>query len=258
MRLVLFFVLTLASSARAEPFKPPTDSLLLNIPDRPWAPGAPKEGWCAESSIQMVALHYGAWVPQQQINSLGKSTHVDLWEEDIPTALDKLGLTFERAHAKTRDEFFRWIVAQLREGNPVIVGAKLFPTDEPTWDVDHLMPVVGYSPKGLTFNTNMEWGQREISWAALGGRQGISFISPTGKFYGFAVKGFRLRGGRVTLRVTSESTDSIQLAVEAPRDAGPLLLRRDDLDGGASTVPLVEVLRLEPRESGRFSVMPAR
>lgn len=255
IRVALLCLLSLCGCQRKKPeplpFRPPTDTVLLPIPDRPWAEGAPVEGWCGETSIQMAALHYGAWVPQPVINSLGRSTHVDLWEEDIPTALTRLGLEYERAQAGTRDEFSSWIIGQVRRGHPVIVGAKLFPTDHPDWDVDHLMPVVGFSPRGLMFNTNLEQGQLEVPWAALGGQDGISFASPTGKLYGFAVLGFA--GPRVALRVLEESADSVTLAVEA--DAG--LLRRDDLDGGVSVTGEAK-LTVPPNQSARFSVLPGR
>ena len=84
----------------------------------------------------------------------------------------------------------------------MIVGSKVFPTSNPDWDVDHIMPVVGFTSKGLVFNTNEEQGQVEIAFAALSGTDGISFMSPTKKFYGYAVSGFR-GGGREHQRVHS-------------------------------------------------------
>ena len=187
----------------------------------------------------MVALHYGAWVPQPTINALGKPAHPDLWEEDLPTAMTALGLAYERAQSTTLEEFLAWIAAELRRGHPVIVGAKVFPTSHPDWDVDHLMPVVGFSPKGLVFNTNEELGQVEIPFAALGGTEGISFMSPTKKFYGFAVSGFR--NGGVALRVVRESLESVELSIEST-EAGTL--ERDEFDGGVSTSTLTPGMRV--------------
>lgn len=245
---LLLLTVTACQCKKSEP-----DSVLLPIPDRQWAEGAPDEGWCGETSIQMIALHYGAWVPQPVVNTLGRSTHVDLWEEDIPTALDKLGLEFERSQSSDREEFLGWIISHLRRGHPVIVGAKLFPTDHPEWDVDHLMPVVGFSPLGLTFNTNLENGQVEVPFAALGGTQGISFASPTGKLYGFAVLGFG-EGPHVKLRVLEETAESVRLAVQA--DGATWTVQRVELDGGVSTQPLSGVLEVNPREPSRYRVVP--
>lgn len=251
-RIALLTVLVISACPCRRAFQPPADSVLLPIPDRQWEAGAPDEGWCGESSIQMVALHYGAWVPQPVINALGRSTHVDLWEEDVPVAMDKLGLGYERAQVEDREAFVSWIIDQLRRGRPVIVGAKLMPSDHPEWDVDHLMPVVGFSPRGLVFDTNMDPGQTEVTWAALGGREGISFLSPTGKFYGYAVTGFGA-GPPVTLRERKPGTFEVRVS---GLDGGAWALRRDDLDGGITLGPLVEELSLSPTESARFSVIP--
>ncbi|MDP1830028.1 MAG: hypothetical protein Q8L48_42590 [Archangium sp.] len=251
-RVALLCLLSLCGCKKSEPtpapFVPPTDGVRLPIPDRQWAEGAPDEGWCGETSIQMAALHYGAWVPQPVINALGRSTHVDLWEEDIPTALDRLGLKYERGPSTGRDQFLSWIIGHVRRGHPVIVGAKLFPTDHPDWDVDHLMPVVGFSARGLVFNSNLDEGQVEVTWAALGGRQSISFASPTGKLYGFAILGFPDAGPRVALRVLEESAETLTLAVET--DA--VVLSRDDLDGGV-TLTREKKLTIPRTQSARFS-----
>jgi hypothetical protein len=226
------------------------ETVLLPIPDRPWAEGAPDEGWCGETSIQMIGLHYGAWFPQPVINQLGRSTHVDLWESDIPTALSAVGLRYVTSTAATREEFITWIKSHLRQGHPVIVGAKLYPTAHPDWDVDHLMPVVGFSAVGLTFNTNLEAGQLEVPYAALGAtKEGISFVSPSGKLFGYAVLGFEHDAPRASLRVLKESKDSLQLAVEAE---GPSwIVERIELDGGVRSAPLTDVIEVNPGEPVR-------
>lgn len=73
--------------------------------------------------------------------------------------MNALGLLFKRSQSKTLDEFTKWIVAVLWRSRPVIVGAKVFPTSNPDWDVDQIMPVVGFSLRGLVFNSNEESGQ---------------------------------------------------------------------------------------------------
>lgn len=243
--LVLSLLLAGCQCKRPEESPPAPENVLLPIPDRQWAEGAPDKGWCGETSIQMVALHYGAWFPQPVINQLGRPTHPDLWEQDIPTALDAVGLRYVTATSSTREEFIEWIKSELRAGHPVIVGAKLFPTDHPDWDVDHIMPIVGFSPHGFTFNTNLEAGQLEVPWAELGGTEnGISFVSPTGKFYGYAVLGFEAGSPRATLRVLKETKHFIQLAVQAE---GPSwLVERTALDGGISTTALTDVIEVNP------------
>ncbi len=217
-------------------FHPPADTVLLPIPDRPWAPEAPEEGWCGEASIQMTALHFGAWVPQARVHQLGKPAHVDLWEDDVPIALDGIGLAFERYSGKPGDlaAFFGWIVGQVRRGHPVIVGAKIFPTEHPDWDVDHLLVVVGYSPTELVFDTNMD-GQVRLPYPSLAQRGDLSFVSPSGRYYGFAVRGFATAAAPPTeLQVTGESDAGVALTVTA-RGLTPgrrYQLWRDNLLGG--------------------------
>lgn len=269
--LLLGLLASLTACKRSEPaFTPPTDSVRLPIADRGWAPGAPPEGWCGEASIQMVGLHYGVWLPQPLVNAAGRSTHVDLWENDVPVALATLGFSFERYGGPRGDgrgsvqDFLTWLVSQVRAGRPVIVGAKLFPSEHPDWDVDHLMPVVGFTPQGLVFNSNLEDGQVTVPWAALSSSSGVSFAGPSDRRYGFAVTGLarpaphpvRLTdasdGGTTLLANVSALTAGAWVLHGEPGDAG------DDVtfvaDGGELAVP-VRV----PTDAVRvFSVAPVR
>lgn len=233
----LAVVASLAACRRSEPaFTPPTDSVRLPIADRGWEPGAPPDGWCGEASIQMVGLHYGAWLPQPLVNAAGRSTHVDLWENDVPVALTKLGFTFERYGGPRGDgrgsvqDFLTWLVSQARAGRPVIVGAKLFPSEHPDWDVDHLMPVVGFTPQGLVFNSNLEEGQVTVPWAALTSSSGVSFAGPSDRRYGFAVTG---RARPTQVRLTDASDGGLTLFAHVGRlEPGAWLLRGEGVDGG--------------------------
>jgi hypothetical protein len=239
----------------ADGFMRPFDQRVLPIPDRPWAPGAPPEGWCGEASLQMVALHFGAWIPQRAINALGRSTHVDLWETDLPVTMERLGLSFETFTAMTRTpraELLTWIVSWLRRGVPVIVGAKLMPTEHPEWEVDHLMPVVGFSPTHLLFNSNTEAGRVEVPWEALLGRptDGISFEAPKGALFAWAVTGFRDGSRAPALQVVRETRERVELRASGALDVE----RRSSVDGGVTvttwsgslTVGASEWVRLRP------------
>lgn len=268
----LAVALALGACRREEapaPITPPHDSVLLPIADRGWAPGAPNEGWCGEASVQMVALHSGAWLPQPYVNAIGRSTHVDLWEDDVPVALAKAGLVFHRYPGPRGDgrgsiaDFVGWVVAQVRAGHPVIVGAKLFPTEHPDWDVDHLMPVVGFTPTHLVFNSNMDEGQVRVAYAALAGRDGVSFASPTNRRFGFAVTG-RAHPAEHPVRLTDASDGGTALLAHVaglPAGAWRLVAEGPDAgeawdfatDGGEALVP-VKVPADAPRV---FSVLPA-
>lgn len=266
----LVVLASLAACRRSEPaFTPPSDSVLLPIADRGWAPGAPEEGWCGEASIQMVGLHYGAWLPQPFVNAVGRSTHVDLWENDVPVALLQLGFTFvayggPRGDGRgTAEDFMTWIVSQVRAGRPVIVGAKLFPSEHPDWDVDHLMPVVGFTPAGLVFDSNMEAGQVTVSWAALtSSNSSISFAGPTDRRWGFAVTGLA-QATRVRLTDASDGGTGLLAHVSALA-AGAWVLHAEGADGGED-VPFITdggeaivPVAVPADETRVFSVRPAR
>lgn len=264
---------SLAACRRSEPapaFTPPSDSVLLPIADRGWAPGAPPEGWCGEASIQMVGLHYGAWLPQPVVNAVGRSTHVDLWENDVPVALLQLGFTFvayggPRGDGRgTAEDFMTWIVSQVRAGRPVIVGAKLFPTEHPDWDVDHLMPVVGFTPAGLVFNSNMEAGQVTVSWSALTSSSGVSFAGPSDRRWGFAVTGLA-RAAPHPVRLTDASDGGTALLAHVSAlTAGAWVLHGAGADGGEDVSFVTDggdalIPVAVPADTTRvFSVLPVR
>ncbi len=174
-------------------FVAPTDTVLLPIADRQWDAAAPAEGWCGEASLQMAASHFGGWVPQQVANTLGQPKTPDLWEHDIPTALRALRMRFERGPSSKPARLLPWLVEALRRGHPVVLGLKLVPTTNPQWHVDHLVLAVGFTPAGLTVNTNLEDGQVTLNWADLQraeGSHGYSLLNQSGELFAFSVSGF--------------------------------------------------------------------
>lgn len=190
VRFLLFAFVLMTGCSRD--FKPPTDSVLLPIADRQWDAEAPPEGWCGETSIQLAAGWYGAFVSQAKVNSLGQPKTPDIWEHDVPTALRALNMRFERG-PKSRGALLTFIVEQLRLGRPVVLGTKIIPTDHADWHVDHLVVAVGFSPEGLIIDTNVEDGQLTVSWAGLQSAEGdktYSLVNQSGEVFGFAVTGF--------------------------------------------------------------------
>jgi len=250
-RFALLILFSLGACPRHEPppmFVPPTDSLLLDIPDRPWATGAPKEGWCGEASVQMAALHFGAYVPQARINELGRPKTPDLWEQDVPTALAAMGLGFTRYGDRAEVPLFLgWIVGELRQRHPVLVGLKIYPTVHPEWDVDHMVLVVGFSPNALVINTNQ--GEQQISYAykKLGEKSEYSFVVPNNRLHGFAITGFG--GIPVSAQVTEEgeSTRALEVQISGLEPGQRYRLLRDDLSGNQKPTEFVAVSREQVR-----------
>jgi hypothetical protein len=236
-------------------FKPPTDSLLMPIADRPWAPGAPAEGWCGETSIQMAALHFGAWLPQRLVNARAKPPHVDLWETDMARAMTAVGVTFETwpGSGRSDSELLTWILGQLRQGYPVIVAVKLLPDQHPGHEIDHLMLAVGFTPTALVFNTNLEQGQAPVPFAAILAKKGVLLTTHSQRQYAWAVTGLERASG-VSLRVVDESPQTVGLAVTS----AATVLVQDDLDGATFTVALDGGALTVPANTGaRFTAASA-
>ncbi|MFT3713425.1 MAG: hypothetical protein QM817_37690 [Archangium sp.] len=215
-------------------FTAPTDSVELPIPDREWDEKAPPEGWCGETCIQMAALHYGAWVPQAAANKAGHPKTPDLWEQDLPVAMNALGMTFESAPREGTVRMLEWTVKSLRKGTPVIIGVKLVPSKHPDWEVDHLVLAVGFSPEGLLVNSNLE-GQQRLAWNALLTKEGskqYSLVNDKGTTWGFAVTGIPGAKPNTRADVIYEMPEAVTLRFETA-DAGTedLTVPRDAVYG---------------------------
>ena len=213
MRALVAF-LFLAGCSRG--FSPPSDSHALPIDDRQWDAEAPAEGWCGETSIQLAAGWYGAYAAQAKVNALGHPKTPDLWEYDVPVALEAMHLRFTRG-PQTLVPALRWIVEELRREHPVVLGLKLVPTEHPEWAVDHLVLAVGFSPDGLLIDTNAEEGQITVSWAGLQRAEGdreYTLVNHTGEVFAFAVDGFEAQPTLpVRVRIVSQDTTSAVLDV---------------------------------------------
>ena len=169
----------------------------LHIPDVAWDPKKAdlNAGWCGEASIQMALSYYGKQVAQDVIHRAGKPSHSDLQDDDLEVALKALGAVFSpyEGESKESNKFVEWIQEQLRSGYPVICGCKIYPTDQPKWDVDHFVLVSGYNSRGLLMNTQLDCdGQVLVKYKELSStKEGYSFINPRKIFWGVAVTGVR-------------------------------------------------------------------
>ena len=136
-RLLFAFAFALtASPANAE------GERALPIAARRHAPEAPPQGWCGETAIQEALLYFGVWAPQARINASAKPAHPDLYSNDVPVALAALGARFE-AYRAGAEPYVRFVRRAIDEGDPVIAGVKILPTEHPSWGLDHFVLVVG-------------------------------------------------------------------------------------------------------------------
>ena len=158
----------------------------LLIPPRAHAPEAPPAGWCGETAIQEGLLSLGVWAPQRLINKAGKPVHPDLYSTDIPVALSDLGVRHSfYSGGKGFDAFARWVAKAVDEGDPVLAGVKILPTEHPEWGLDHFVLVVGHREGELLVNTT--WGSRR--WVGATTTPGLSFKNA---FYAIRLTGLTL------------------------------------------------------------------
>lgn len=158
-------------------------STALPIPPRAHAPEAPPAGWCGETAIQEGLLSLGVWAPQRLINKAGRPQHPDLYSSDIPVALRELGVRYSvYGGGKGFEAFARWVGKAVDEGDPVLAGVKILPSEHPEWGLDHFVLVVGHGERGLFVNTT--WGSRV--WVGDTTTPGLSFRNA---FYGIRLLG---------------------------------------------------------------------
>lgn len=127
-------------------------------------------GYCGETSVQMSALYYGAWISQYAARAAGGGTQKDgqlLLPFNItdPTFYIGTNLAMGAAALKLDYDWFpspkegksqvkpflEWTKQHLIAGHPVIMGAYIQDCggEDDCWDVyDHIMPITGF----CTFN----------------------------------------------------------------------------------------------------------
>lgn len=218
-----------------------TKYIRLAIEDRPHAPERPREGWCGEVSIQMACLFRGAFIPQSELNRIGKASHPDLYAYEIAPLLDAIGIehfsfsTFKphivtcavqslwRPKGYQANNFIEWQRLNLLIGRrPIISGVVSSPgMAPPIWPLDHFVLTVGYedhpaSGDSLVYNPNWEEGSRTQAVATLT-RPGIgfTFVNPLNYYFGEAVGEFKFgdKSVPVSLNVVKEDKDTASLKV---------------------------------------------
>ncbi len=151
----------------------------------------------------------------------GKPEHPDLYEGEIPVAIRNVGLEATRWRGDGLDAYLKWLRSELAAGHPVLVGAKIYPTEHPEWALDHFMLAVGFTEEALTYNTT--WGRPQTKTFAQLSTQGrgISFANRFGSYCGHAVTGMRfkpaqagLKPARVAISRVGEAQVKLRVSVE--------------------------------------------
>ncbi len=185
-------------------------TVALAIPDLPQDPSSPPSGWCGETAIQQSLLPFGIYAPQPLIHAAGKPKHPDLYSDELPIALAALGakITFYPSKTPGFLAYSRWVQAAIDDGDPVVAGVKILPTDHPEWGLDHFVLAIGYGEKGLLVNTT--WEKR--AWVADTTTPGLSFKNA---FYAIRVRGVEVPKGSTAavLRIVEQGASALRLEV---------------------------------------------
>lgn len=130
-------------------------SKLLAIPPRlQWDDN---NGYCGETSIQTLALYYGAWISQKTIRDIGGGEI--LLGDNMEPVLTTLGFDYEswdnNKESPQFENFMAWLKGHLLKGNPGIFAVYLSDAGEDDSAYDHIEPVIGVVGQGnSSFNLN--------------------------------------------------------------------------------------------------------
>jgi hypothetical protein len=174
----------------------------LEIPDVGQEKRQPREGWCGESSIQMALAYYGAYASQKAINRAGKPKHPDLYSENLPVAMDALGLRYKQWGGDGPQPIVKWVRGELAAGHPVLISVKIYPTAHPDWSLDHFVLVTGCNKNALTLNDT--WGSREsrTNTQLMSKDKGLSLINRQNTCLGYSILGLKSSSSPAGLKPT--------------------------------------------------------
>lgn len=210
-------------------------TVALNIPAREqWPNGG---GYCGETSIQSIALFYGAWISQAVVRDVaGGEVLLGVNDAKALDALHFAHASFSSTASQPQYQgFMQWMKGELALGVPCIYGVYLTDgTNDP--DYDHIMPATGveflslatYDPNDrLTFNDNFGDRLTRDFGTLSGTRASCAFSStqggcvPLGVDFGIAVTGI-VDAQHVTLPVSVSVPLGTEPNVSKGANASPM------------------------------------
>tara|TARA_Y100001970_G_C14132023_1_gene802202 strand:+ start:54 stop:716 length:663 start_codon:yes stop_codon:yes gene_type:complete len=134
----------------------------LNVPILNQIDDAPDEGYCGESSIQMVLAYKGVYKTQKEINKAGNPKHPDLYSNELVPAIENVtNKEYNGYEMKFYDNHaINYIRREIDNNNPLIVMFKLNPSKNAHWWADHVSVVNGYDENGLYILTTWDENPR--------------------------------------------------------------------------------------------------
>lgn len=159
----------------------------LNPPETYWEI---PEGSCGEACLYSVSRFFKINISQKEINELANSPGRGIHSNEILKILRKLEIPFQNisTNVKNYSKFVEENILQnIKKGNPVLLGVKIYPDENPKWVCDHFILIVGYNEKTkeLIYNSNDERNRISIE-KLLNKKDGYSLLHKSK--YVYAIK----------------------------------------------------------------------
>lgn len=148
------------------------------------------EGSCGEACIWAITNSLKMKISQKKINALANSPGRGIHSGEILKVLKKLKIPFTEMSSTASDHRLfleEKIIASIKTGNPVLLGVKIYPDENPEWACDHFILVVGFNETAqeLIYNSNDERSRITLA-KLLNRKEGYSILHRSK--YVYAVK----------------------------------------------------------------------
>jgi ABC-type bacteriocin/lantibiotic exporter with double-glycine peptidase domain len=152
-------------------------------------------GNCGEACLWTILYRYGMNISQKDINRAGGSPGRGLYSHELIQVLRKYKVGFRNRSYRTSDYqgyILHDIIPSLRSGNPIILGVKVYPDNNPAWSCDHFILVAGYNLSSRELIINDVTKRDRISFEQLtSGATGYSIASSHQHVFAIEIKKLR-------------------------------------------------------------------
>lgn len=160
----------------------------LNPPDTYWEI---PEGSCGEACIWSITQSLKINISQPEINAIVNPPNRGIHSGEIIKILKKLNIPFINLSSTVSNPsvFLKEkVIENLKAGNPVLLGVKIYPDENPKWVCDHFILVVGYNAqtKEFIYNSNNE-RERITQSKLLNKRNGYSILHKSKYIYALQI-----------------------------------------------------------------------
>lgn len=119
------------------------------------------EGSCGEACIWSISQFFKINISQKEINAIVNPPNRGIHSGEILKILKKLEIPFTNISSTVSSPSLflkEKIIKSIQAGNPVLLGVKIYPDENPKWVCDHFILIVGFNSetKELIFNSNEE------------------------------------------------------------------------------------------------------